>query len=128
MQAAAEHPHVIVADDDRDVADGTAAVLRGAGCMVEVAYDGQAALEAIRMRRPQVAVLDLDMPGLDGCSLARLLRAHPDTARMRLIALTGRHLPADRAATSDAGFDLHLLKPITAGALCAAVLGHADDA
>ena len=62
--------------------------------------------------RPDVALIDIGLPGIDGYRLAGLLRAHPDAGKLRLIALTGYGQAEDRKKALDAGFDLHLTKPV----------------
>jgi len=77
---------------------------------VRVAYDGHSALDECRRFAPQVAVLDIGMPGADGYEVARLLRKD-DAARPKLIALTGWGQEQDRGRALAAGFDHHLTKP-----------------
>jgi signal transduction histidine kinase len=106
------HRRVLVADDNRDAADTLAELLRTLGAEVTVAYDGTQALQRCMEREPDIAVLDIGMPGLDGCDVARALRARPDGARIKLVALTGWGQAADRDRVAAAGFDHHLLKPV----------------
>ena len=106
------HRRVLVADDNRDAADTLAELLRTLGADVTVAYDGTQALQRCMEREPEIAVLDIGMPGLDGCDVARALRARPDGARIKLVALTGWGQAADRDRVAAAGFDHHLLKPV----------------
>jgi signal transduction histidine kinase len=103
---------VLVADDNRDAADTLAELLRALGAEVTVAYDGAQALQRCAQRAPDIAVLDIGMPGLDGYDVARALRARPDGARIKLVALTGWGQAADRDRVIAAGFDHHLLKPV----------------
>jgi CheY-like chemotaxis protein len=79
---------------------------------VTVAHDARTALARAAAFRPQVCILDITMPGMDGCELARRLRAAPGGEQLLLIALTavGDHNSLDRMA--DAGFDLHFAKPV----------------
>ena len=102
---------VLVVDDNRDAADALGFLLGTHGALVRVAYDGPTALMAIRDFNPEVAVLDLGMPGMTGFELARHLR---DAARSKLvlIALTGWGQPHDRLLSGEAGFDYHLVKPV----------------
>jgi CheY-like chemotaxis protein len=79
---------------------------------VAIVHDGDAALTAIRARSPDIAVLDIGMPGLNGYEVARRLRADENTASLYLVAVTGWGQAADRQAASDAGFDRHLVKPL----------------
>jgi signal transduction histidine kinase/PAS domain-containing protein/ActR/RegA family two-component response regulator len=102
---------VLVVDDNRDAADSTAMLLRAAGAQVQVAYDGVGALEVMARWRPDVAFLDLGMPGMDGIEVARRIRAQAEFADVRLVALTGWGQGDDVARTRAHGFDGHLVKP-----------------
>ncbi|HET7546610.1 MAG TPA: ATP-binding protein [Usitatibacter sp.] len=101
---------VLVVDDNRDAADTLAEILRLHGFDARAAYDGAGALRLARERAPQVAFLDLDMPGMKGIELAQRLRALVG-AELRLGALTGLGSKADIDATRAAGFHAHLTKP-----------------
>ena len=108
---------VLVVDDNRDAADSLGELLVAIGLEVQVAYAGEDALQAAAGRHFDVGVLDIGMPGMDGCELARRLRALPGTGPMMLVALTGWGQDRDRARFAEAGFNHHLLKPVEAGAL-----------
>ena len=108
---------MLVVDDNRDAADSLGELLVAIGLEVQVAYAGEDALQAAAGRHFDVGVLDIGMPGMDGCELARRLRALPSTAPMMLVALTGWGQDSDRARFAEAGFNHHLLKPVEAGAL-----------
>src|SRR5581483_1115648 len=86
---AASPVRVLVVDDNADAADSLSALLRAVGHDVRVAHAGPAALDVAAEFRPAVVVLDVGLPGMDGCEVARRLRAIPGTAGVRLIALTG---------------------------------------
>jgi signal transduction histidine kinase len=103
---------VLVADDNRDAADTLAELLRALGAEVVVAYDGMQALRLAECFGPDVAVLDIGMPGQDGCAVASALRERRDGKPLKLIALTGWGQAADRERVAAAGFDHHLLKPV----------------
>ncbi|RPI61678.1 MAG: response regulator, partial [Lysobacterales bacterium] len=109
---------VVVADDNRDAADSLAALLSALGNEVTVAYDGVEAVEAARAFRPQVIMLDIGMPRLDGYRAAREIRKHPDAQGIKLVALTGWGQDDDRRRAREAGFDAHLVKPAELDALC----------
>jgi PAS domain S-box-containing protein len=103
---------VLIADDNRDGADVLAMALGLAGHQVRVAYDGCSALAAAREFLPDVALLDVAMPGLDGHALARALRAESCGRDILLCALTGWGQDQDRLRALEAGFDHHFTKPI----------------
>ncbi|OUM01992.1 hybrid sensor histidine kinase/response regulator [Variovorax sp. JS1663] len=103
---------VLVVDDNRDAADSLAELLRTMGATVLVAYGGEEALRLASAQRVEIAVLDIGMPGMDGCELARRLRARRDGAAMKLFALTGWGQQGYRERIAAAGFDHHLLKPL----------------
>ena len=103
---------VLCVDDNRDLADTTADLLRTAGFDVRVCYDGADALKAVEEFRPDVCVLDLLMPGFQGEQLAGWLRARSRYRRPALVALTGYGRPDDFRRTELAGFDVHLVKPV----------------
>ena len=103
--------HVLVVDDDRDNADALVLMLRVEGYEAAVAYDGPSALAAALARPPAAVLLDINMPGMDGCEVARRLRGLPQTAGALLIALTGSGQEGDVRRCHEAGIDLHLLKP-----------------
>jgi PAS domain S-box-containing protein len=103
---------VLVVEDNRDAADTLRELLDLLGHQVEVAYSGPEGLAAARRFRPDVVLCDLGLPGMDGYALAAELRAGPETAHARLIAVSGYGQEEDRDRSRDAGFDLHLTKPV----------------
>jgi CheY-like chemotaxis protein/two-component sensor histidine kinase len=108
---------ILAVDDNKDSADSLGMMLRFLGADVQVAYDGPAALAAIRSYRPSVVLLDLGMPGMDGYEAARQIRADERNKDLMLIALTGWGQDEDRRGSEQAGFDHHLVKPVDLGAL-----------
>jgi CheY-like chemotaxis protein len=100
---------VLVADDNRDAADTLAVLLGAWGYAVAVAYDGEAALRAARDHRPDCALLDLNMPRLDGYAAARLIRG--ELAETRLIAVSAYSDEAHVRRVYEAGFDEYITKP-----------------
>jgi CheY-like chemotaxis protein len=92
-------------------------MLRVMGHEVRTAHDGLAGVEAAAAFRPEVVLLDLGMPRLNGYDAACRLRAEPWGQAMQLVALTGWGQEADRRRTKDAGFDEHLVKPVDPAAL-----------
>ena len=111
-QRAAVARRVLVVDDQRDVADSLALLLQALGCAVEVARDGLEAVEAAGRFRPDLVLLDIGMPRLDGYAACRRIREHPWGKDMTVIALTGWGQEDDRLKTQEAGFDGHLIKPV----------------
>lgn len=103
---------VLVVDDNADVAESTATMLELFGHQVTMAADGQQALQAVESFRPDVVLLDIGLPGLDGYEVARRLRQRPAGRAALLVALTGYGQAADRQRGREAGFDEHLLKPV----------------
>jgi two-component system CheB/CheR fusion protein len=108
---------VLVVDDNRDSADSLAILLRLQGHDVRVAYDGPAALQSIAQDRPQLALVDVGMPGMDGFEVARNVRGDPAFNDIKLVAVTGWGQEKDRKASAAAGFDHHLMKPISLDSL-----------
>jgi PAS domain S-box-containing protein len=103
---------ILVVDDNVDIADSTAAVLEILGHQAHVAYNGESALQAVREYRPDVILLDLGMPRMNGYEVAKQLRQLPGQEELVLIALTGWGQEVDRQRTREAGFDSHLVKPV----------------
>lgn len=111
---------ILVVDDSRDCAESLAMILRMEGHRVRALYSGADAYISFVMRVPDVAILDLEMPELDGFTLAKKMRAHA-LENVMLIALTGWGRTEDREATRRAGFDLHFVKPVLPRKLFAAL-------
>ena len=103
---------VLVVDDNVDAADGLAMLLRAHGLDVQVAYRGAEALALATAVRPDVVLLDLGLPDMPGEEVAHRLRDSTRAHDARLIAITGWGQETDRARTREAGFDLHLVKPV----------------
>ena len=108
---------ILVADDNRDSADSMAMLLRLAGNEVEIAYDGEEALRRADAFRPEVMLVDIGMPQLNGYEVAERLRAEPWGRELVLIAATGWGQEEDRRRTAETGFDAHLVKPVDHDAL-----------
>ncbi|HET7366635.1 MAG TPA: PAS domain S-box protein [Burkholderiales bacterium] len=108
---------ILVVDDNVDAATTLELLLRSLGHETRVAHDGLAALEIAREFRPEVILLDIGMPGLDGYEVARRLRAMNHGTTFRIVAITGWGQEADRLRSKEAGFDLHLVKPVDPGVL-----------
>jgi two-component system CheB/CheR fusion protein len=103
---------VLVVDDNRDAAEALATLLELMHHDVRVANDGSEALQAAELHRPELVLLDIGMPGMDGYEVARRLRTLPCTATARIVALSGYGQDADKLRSARAGFDDHLVKPV----------------
>jgi two-component system CheB/CheR fusion protein len=108
---------VLVVDDNVDAAHSTAMLLRAWGHRVRVAYSGQEALEAAEQAVPEVVLLDIGLPLINGYDVARRLREQERYANTVLAAVTGYGQAEDRRRSSEVGFDFHLTKPVDAVAL-----------
>jgi CheY-like chemotaxis protein len=103
---------VLVVDDNRDVADSAADLLRIVGFEARTCYDGPSALSAAGEFLPDVCLLDLNMPGMEGDEVARLLRDRAGGRPVLLVAVTAMGAEDARRRTTAAGFRLHLVKPV----------------
>ena len=103
---------VLVVDDIVDAAAMLAALIRQLGHEVEIVHDGSAALRAVEGYRPEVILLDIGMPGMNGFEVAQRLRELRRVPRLRIVAVTGWGKPEDRQRSREAGFDMHLIKPV----------------
>jgi DNA-binding response OmpR family regulator len=119
--SAREQPLVLAADDDEDILDLVAFRLERSGYTVIVARDGEEALELAAKELPDLAVLDVMMPKVDGFEVTRRLRADETTSRMPIILLTARSQDADVQQGFDAGADDYLRKPFSPDELRARV-------
>lgn len=108
---------VLVVDDNTDGADLLAMMLELSGHQTRIAYSGLEALETAADFRPEVIFLDIGLPGLNGYEVARRFRATPALSPMLLVALTGWGSEEDRRRSKEAGFDIHLTKPVEPAAI-----------
>ncbi|MGY1914355.1 response regulator transcription factor [Blastococcus sp. SYSU DS0973] len=109
---------VVVADDEDDIRDLVTLAVRKAGCQVVTsAPDGTAALAAARAQLPDLAVLDVSMPGMTGLEICAALRADPATAAIRILLLSAGASPDEVARGLSAGADAYLAKPFTVAGL-----------
>lgn len=109
---------ILVADDNVDAAETLAMLLATSHYETRIAYDGAQAVELARSFHPDLAILDINMPVMDGYEAARCLKHMGGAMPPILVALTGRGEPEERARAREAGFDIHLLKPADGGELC----------
>jgi PAS domain S-box-containing protein len=114
---------ILIVDDHRDSTDSLALFLRLRGHDVHTAHDGPSALDEIERYHPDVVFLDLGLPGMSGYDVARRARMMSDPGALRLVAVTGYGTDADRQKTRDAGFDVHLAKPVDPRAVDALLAG-----
>jgi CheY-like chemotaxis protein len=110
--AAPVRRRVLLVDDNQDVVRAFARLVRALGHDVEVTFSGDEALAVAERFRPDVVLMDIGLPGLDGYQTAAALRATPWGGGVRLIAVSGWARDADRRRAHEAGFDRHLTKPI----------------
>jgi CheY-like chemotaxis protein len=110
--AAAKPLRVLVVEDLQDARETLQELLELLGHEVETAADGRSGLAKLHSMRPDVALIDIGLPGLDGYEVASRYRAEAPDAPVRLVALTGYGQPEDRARARDAGFEAHVVKPI----------------
>ena len=103
---------VLVVDDNVDSADSIASLLESSGHDVKVAYSAEKALEMATDYQPEIMLLDIGLPEMDGYEVAKRLRQNPQLKDLRLIALTGYGQDSDRQRSREAGFDAHVVKPV----------------
>jgi len=125
---AAEHPvtssfRILVVDDNRDSADSLSEMLKMTGNDTRTAYDGQAGVDVAGEFRPDVILLDIGLPKLNGYEACRRIRNEPWGQRIVLIAVTGWGQDEDRRRSHEAGFDRHLVKPVDPQALMTILAG-----
>nr|WP_267498654.1 response regulator [Massilia sp. IC2-278] len=114
-------PAVLLIEDNEDGREMMATMLDVYGYPVLQSADGLDGVQQALSRLPSVALVDIGLPGIDGYEVARRLRANPDTQAMRLIALTGYGLAEDQRRVLEAGFDMHLVKPVDIAQLLGAL-------
>ncbi|MCK5943986.1 MAG: response regulator [Planctomycetes bacterium] len=112
---------VLVVEDHDDSRNSLAALLQLWGYTVEVATNGKDGLEMALRLRPATALVDIGLPELDGYQVARSIRAQEGEHKMQLVAMSGYGAPADKRESKDAGFDLHMVKPVSVDALRSAL-------
>jgi two-component system, OmpR family, alkaline phosphatase synthesis response regulator PhoP len=112
---------ILVVDDDKQITRLVRTYLEQAGFQVLVAYDGEAALHAIRRERPDLVVLDLMLPGRDGREVTRIVRADPDLATLPIVMLTARVEDVDKIVGLEIGADDYIAKPFNPAEVVARV-------
>jgi CheY-like chemotaxis protein len=133
-EIAAEHTvtssrRILVVDDNRDAAESLALLLRLVGHDVRVVYDALQVVPMAETYRPELVLLDIGLPGMDGYKVAQRLRLEPWARQTTLVALTGYAGEEDRRLAESAGFDHHVVKPVDFDTLrkLLAGLGRAAD-
>jgi signal transduction histidine kinase/CheY-like chemotaxis protein len=115
---------IFIVDDNADAADTLAALLEMDGHEVQAVKSSKEAIERIESFKPDIALLDIGLPEIDGYDLLRRLRAIPALQEVRFIAITGYGRPEDRQRIRQAGFESHLVKPVTMSTLAGALIGN----
>jgi len=113
---------VLVADDNVDAAEMLAVLFEQLECEVRTVHDGDAAIREAERFRPEVVILDIGMPGMDGYEVCRQIRREPWGQSMLIVALTGWGNDSDRRRSLEAGFDHHFVKPLDTNALIRRIL------
>ncbi|MBN8625189.1 MAG: PAS domain S-box protein [Planctomycetes bacterium] len=103
---------ILIAEDNSDAAVTMALLLKKCGYQVTIASSGPEALQLVDELRPDAAILDIGLPGMDGCQVAQLIRNRPELAQIRLLALSGYGNAEDQQRSRQAGFEAHLIKPV----------------
>jgi CheY-like chemotaxis protein len=103
---------ILIVEDNRDSAGTLKVLLEGLGYQVQAVNDGESAVRAAAVLRPQVILMDIAMPGMDGYEAARRIRAQSPDMKVRIVALTGLGQQIDRLHSAEAGIDHHLVKPL----------------
>ena len=115
--ASAVRRRILIVDDNRDSANTLAMLLKLNKQDVSTAYDGIAAVEQFQTLKPDVILMDIGLPGMNGLEAAKAIRALPGGSEVALVAMTGWGQDEDRQKTKEAGFDRHLVKPVDRAAL-----------
>jgi PAS domain S-box-containing protein len=119
---------ILIVDDNRDGADSLGVMLRTMGNEISTAYDGQQALDKATEFRPDVVLLDIGLPKLNGYEVCRRIREQPGGTHMVLVAVTGWGQGDDKRRAQEAGFDRHMVKPVDPQALMKMLAGMSDAA
>jgi CheY-like chemotaxis protein len=111
-QSSLKTKQILIVDDNADSRQMLAELIKTWGYATREAEDGPAALRAVAELRPDVVVLDIGLPGMNGYEVAEQIRTLPECHALRIIALSGYGQPEDRRKSAAAGFDEHLVKPV----------------
>jgi DNA-binding response OmpR family regulator len=129
MDILGRRPHVLIADDHRDLAKTLALLLNLAGFDAETVHDGRDALKAARAHRPDVLLLDISLPGLDGVRVTEQMRGDPLLSNVLIIATSAYDSDMFRGRSRQASFDHRLVKPVAFQTILSllARIGHSSD-
>jgi CheY-like chemotaxis protein len=122
-QSQTPHRRVLIVDDNEDAANSLAMILKLSGHETASAYTAADALERVAAFRPDVVLLDIGLPGMDGYEVAQKIRELPGLRDIRLVAVTGYGRSDDRLRAREAGFDDHLTKPVEFAVLDRTIAG-----
>jgi len=122
--AANRRRRVLIVEDNADAREGLRLLLTLAGHEVETSEDASSGLDKLRTFQPEIALIDIGLPGVDGYTLARMARQTPEARATYLVALTGYGQTEDRQKALAAGFDSHMTKPVDPAKLCAFLTEH----
>ena len=103
---------ILIVDDNEDAREGLRLLLTYVGHEVQTSADASSALDKLRTFQPEIALIDIGLPGVDGYALARMARQTPEARATCLVALTGYGRAEDRQKALAAGFDAHMIKPV----------------
>jgi CheY-like chemotaxis protein len=126
VETRAVRRRIVAVDDYQDALESLAALLELTGHEVHTASDGEQALEVIDAQRPDVVILDIGLPGINGYEVARRIRSQPWGRDLLLIAMTGWGQDQDKQKAAEAGFDAHLTKPASSADLARLLRNRGD--
>jgi CheY-like chemotaxis protein len=128
MEPRARRPLVLIADDNRDLAKGLSILLNGSGFDVDVVHDGREVLAAAHVRKPDVFLLDIGLPGMDGCEVAARIRKDQELKESLIIAMSAYDDLLFPEASPSLNFDYHLPKPFNWATILSLIVGGAEKA
>ena len=117
---------ILIVDDNATNLKLVAYLMKAHGYVVDTALDAESAIEAIRVHRPDVILMDIQLPGIDGLELTRRLKSEPETHDIVIIAVTAYAMKGDQAKALEAGCDDYITKPIDTRSLPETIARHLD--
>lgn len=118
---------ILIVDDFRDSADALSVLLRFSGNKCETAYSSAECIRIARRWHPEIILMDLEMPGVDGFATLEILRREPWGTGVKIFAVTGLGTSSDRQKTREAGFDAHITKPVDPEEIALLLAAHFPD-